>query len=48
MMVIKAVMFSFLFGSLIRLIGGEQRGINSTGIVDSVGISIIYVNPKKH
>ena len=31
----KSVMFHFQFGSVIRLIGEEQRGINSTVTVDS-------------
>ena len=48
MMIVKAVMFSFRFGSVTRLIGGEQRGINSIGTVDSAEISIIYGTPKNH
>ena len=45
MMIIKAVIFSFRFGSLIRLVGGENRGIKSAGAVDSEEISIIYGTP---
>ena len=33
--IIKTVMLSFRFGSVTRLIGGEQRVINSTSTVDS-------------
>ena len=47
-MIIKLVMLSFLFGSLIRLIGGEQRGIKSAGTVDSAEMSILYGTPKKY
>ena len=41
-------MFYFLFGSVIRLIEGEKRVIDSSGTVDSVEISIIYGTPKNH
>ena len=42
MIIIKAVMLSFIFGSVIRLIGGDKRGIKSVGTVDSAEMSIIY------
>ena len=42
MVIIKAVMFSFRFGSAIMLIGGDQMGIKSAGTVDSTEMSIIY------
>ena len=48
MMIIKVVMFSFRFESVIRLIGGEKRGINIAGTVDSTEMSIIYGTPQKH
>ena len=48
MMIIKAVMFSFRFESVIRLIGGEQRVIKSAGTVDYAEMSIIYGTPKNH
>ena len=48
MMTIKVVMFSFLFGSVIRLIGGEQNVINTAGTVDSAEIIIIHGTPQKH
>ena len=48
MMIIKAVMFSFLFGSVIRFIGGEIRGIKSAGTVNFAEIIIIYGTPQKH
>ena len=41
-MIVKSVMFSFLFGSVTILIGEEQRRINSADTMDSVEISIIY------
>ena len=41
MMIIKAVMFSFRFRSVIRLMGGEKRGIKSSGTVDYAEMSII-------
>ena len=46
MMIIKAVMFSFRFGSVIRLIGEELRVIKSAGTVDSAVMSIIYGTTK--
>ena len=48
MMIIKEVILSFLFGSVIRLIGGYQRGIKSAGTVDSTEISIIYGTTQNH
>ena len=48
MMIVKAVMFSFQFGSVISLIGEEQRVIKSSGIVDSAEMSIIYGTPQKN
>ena len=48
MMIIKPVMFSFLFGGVIMLVGGEQREIKSAGTVDSAEMSIIYETPQKH
>ena len=48
MIIIKALMFSFRFGDVIRLIGEEQRGIESAGTVDSTGMIIIYGNPENH
>ena len=47
MMIIKAVMYSFSFGSVIRLIGGEQRAI-SAGTVYSVETSIIDETPQNN
>ena len=47
-MIINAVMFSFRFGSVTRLIGGEQRVIKSAGTVDSEEMSIIYGTPQNH
>ena len=47
-MIIKAVVLSFIFGSMIWLIGGAQRGINSVGTVDFAEMSIIYGTPQKH
>ena len=47
-MIIKAVMLSFRFGSVTRLIVGEQRAIKSAGTVDSAEMSIIYGNPQNH
>ena len=47
-MIIKAVMFYFRFGSVIRLVGGYQRVIKSAGTVNSAEISIIYGTPHKH
>ena len=32
---------------MIRLIGGEKRGINSAGTVDSAEMSIIYGTKKR-
>ena len=46
MMITKAVMFSFQFGSVIKLIGGEKSGIKSAGTMDYAEISIIYGTPK--
>ena len=48
MMIIKAVIFSFQFGNVIRLLGGEQREIKSDGDVYSVEMSIIYGTPQKN
>ena len=48
MMMIKSVMLPLKFGSVISLIGGEQRGINRAGTVDSVKLIIIYGPPKNH
>ena len=48
MMIIKTVMFYFRFGSVISLIGGEERVIKSAGTVDSVEIIIIYGTPQKN
>ena len=48
MVIIKSVMFSFRFGSVTRLVGGDQRVIKSAGTVDSVGTSILYGTPQKH
>ena len=39
--IINVVMFFFLFGILTSLIGGELRGIKSSGTVDSAEMSII-------
>ena len=47
MMIIKSVMFSFLFGNVIRLTGGEQRSIKSAGTVDFTEMSITYGTAKK-
>ena len=38
----------FYLGGVIRLIGGYQRGIKSTGTVDSAEMSIIYGTPQNH
>ena len=46
MMIIKAVMFSFRFGSVTRFIGGEKRGTKSAGTVDFAEMNIIYGTPK--
>ena len=50
MMIIKAVMFSLRFVSVISLIGGEKRGINSavTVTVDYAEMSIIYRTTQKN
>ena len=48
MVIIKAVMFSFRFGSVIRFIGGEKRGIKSAGTVDYVEMTIIYGTPQNY
>ena len=45
MMIIKAVMFSFRFWSVTRLIVGDKRVIKSAGNVDSAEMGIIYVAP---
>ena len=37
-----------LFGSAVRLIGGDKRGIRSAGTMDSAEISILHVTPKNH
>ena len=47
-MIIKAVMFSFRFGIVIRLIGREKSGIKSAGTVDYMKMSIIYGNPQNN
>ena len=47
-MILKSVMFYFLFGSVIRLIGGEQKEINNAGTVDYEEMSIIYGTPQKN
>ena len=47
-MIIKEVMFSFLFGSETRFTGGEQRVTKSAGTVDYVEMSIIYGTTQKH
>ena len=46
MMIIKSVMFYFRFGGVIRLIGWEQKGINSAGTMDSAEMSIPYGTPQ--
>ena len=48
MMIIKVVMFSFQFGGVIRLIGGDKIGIKSAVTVDYVEMSIIYGTPQNH
>ena len=48
MVIIKALMLSFLFVSVIRLIGGDKMRINSAGTVDSAETSIIYGTTQKH
>ena len=48
MMIIKSVMISFRFGSVIRLIGGGKRGINRASNVDSAKMSIIYWTAQNH
>ena len=48
MMIIKSVMLPFLFGSVIRLIGGYQRGIPSDVNVNYSGMSIICRNMSSH
>ena len=45
MMIIKAVVFYFQFGSVVRLIGEDHRVIKSAGTVDSAEMSIIYGTP---
>ena len=47
-MIIKSVMLYFRFDSVIKLIGGEQRGTKSAGTVDPEEIIMIYVTPQKH
>ena len=47
-MIIRAVVFYFIFGGVLRFIGREQRVIKSAGTVDSTEISIIYVTPQKY
>ena len=47
-MIIKAVMFYFRFGSAIRLIGGDQRGIESAVTMDYEEMIIIYGTPQNH
>ena len=44
---LKAVMFYFRYGSVIRLIGGEQRILKSATTVDSAEMIIIYGFPQK-
>ena len=44
----EAVMLSFRFGVVTRLIGGKQGVIKSTGTVDSTKMNIIYGTPKKY
>ena len=48
MMIVKAVMFAFLFGGVISLIGVEKSVIKSSGTVDSAEICILYRTPQKH
>ena len=48
MIITKAAIFSFIFGSTTRLIGGEQRVIKSAGTVDSAEMIIIYGTPQKN
>ena len=48
MMIIKVVVFSFRSGSVIRLIGGEKRGIKDTGTADYSEMIIIYVTPQNN
>ena len=47
-MIIKAVILSFIFGTVIKLIVGDQRGTKSAGTVDSAKMSIIYGTKQKH
>ena len=48
MIIIKELMFLFLFGDVIRLILGDKRVIQISGTLDSAEMSIIYVVPQKH
>ena len=48
MMIIKSVMFSFHFGGVLMLIGGEKSGMKSAGTMDSAKMSIIYGTPQNH
>ena len=48
MMIIKAVMFSFRFGGVIRLIGGDKSGIKNSGTEDFVEIRSIYGTTQKY
>ena len=41
-------MFSFLFVSVISLIGRDKMGIKSYGTVDSAEMTIIYGNPQNY
>ena len=41
-------MFSIRFGSVIRLIWGDKRGIKSSGTMYSAEMSIIYGTPQKN
>ena len=48
MITTKAVILSFLFGSVTRLIGGEKRIIKSAGTVDSEIVVVIYGTPQNN